>query len=137
MSGEQEKCRSLPGCPMPLTEPCQGLCLAFSMCWVQTAGTGSESSDQLMVAGITVSVLPFPGDKQALGMGVRVSGQPSAPSSPPRPKDLALPHSVFQKERQLFLGSYLTVVISLKQELGAVWSLLGLVIIVITVADIY
>ena len=82
MSGEEEKCISLPGCLLPLTEPCQGLCLAFSMCWVQTAGTGSESSDQLMVAGITVSVLPFPGDKQALGMGVRVPLLPVAPLGP-------------------------------------------------------
>lgn len=52
MSEEEEKRGSLPGGPMPLTEPRQGLRLAFCVCWVQTKGIGSEPSDQLMMAGV-------------------------------------------------------------------------------------
>lgn len=99
MSEEEEKCLSSPGGLMRLAEPCQGLCLAFCVCWVRTEGSGSESFDRPVLAGVAVCLPPFPGHRQAPGTGVRVAGQPSAPRTPLGPG--TPPHPVFLRKDNL------------------------------------
>lgn len=100
--GKVEKYVSLQGCLVaqtkPVQTPPQGFCLAF-LC-IQIEGPERESSDPLIMAGSHyVFVLLFLGTGRLWGWESIPVDNPSAPSSPGRPKDLALPHSLFLRKR--------------------------------------
>lgn len=91
---------SLQGCLVAQTKPVQtppwGLCLALCASRLKDQGV-LRSADH--GRGHYVFVLLFLGTSRLWGWESIPGDNPSAPSSPVRPKDLALPRSLFLRKR--------------------------------------
>lgn len=93
----------VPGAPAEPVQPSSRGFVWLSVCAPRDLGPGQRNREGVLrstdhARAHFVPMLLFPGDKQALGMGVPLSGYPSAPRSPMGAKALALPHSLFLRK---------------------------------------
>lgn len=115
---KEKKHVTLPGCLTPLSEACQPPSQSFCLASILTGSRWKEQrgdSDPLIMAVVTVCLGCSSWGSRRVWEGKCMSVvYPAASKSCARPENLAPPLSSPQKERHLFLGSHLSVVLGTK-----------------------